>query len=118
MDKYKLTTDKKQNQLKLENAGYVFGDLLLSQTLSGIYVKTEAVGDEASRVIEIKRKVSTNKHGIYLLHATDELKKVIGLETKQTKAILERLFKKQTNKYKKLLNLDTQFFYTFIINNE
>ncbi len=118
VEKYKLTADKKQNQLKLENAGYVFGDSLLGQTLTGTYVKTETVGDETARVIETKRKVNTHKHGIYLLHATDELKKVIGLETKQTKAILERLFKKQTNKYKKLLNLDTDFFYAFIINNE
>ena len=116
--KYGFTHDKKQNQILLENAGYVFGDSLVGQALVGSYVKTQAVGSDAATFIETKRTVDTHKHGIYLLHSTDEIKKVIGLTTAKTKAILERLFRKTANQSKKIVNLDTKSFYAFIINNE
>lgn len=45
------------------------------------------------------------------------MKKGINLNSAKTKAILERLFRKGSNPYKKLLNLETKDFYAFIINN-
>lgn len=115
--KYKLTTNKKQNQLILQEAGYVFGDKLISQVLQGIYVKTTAVGESTARFIETKRRVDTHAHGIYLLHSVDEMKKAIGLNSAKTKAILERLFRKGPNPNKKILGLETKEFYAFVINN-
>lgn len=115
--KYKLSNDKKQNQLILQNNGYVFGDKLIKQVLQGIYVKTAAVGEKDAQFIDTISVVDTHAHGIYLLHSVDELKKALGLNSAKTKAILERLFRKSPNPNKKLLNLDTKDFYAFIINN-
>ena len=117
IEKYRLTKDKKQNQLVLQDAGYVFGDELISQILQGVYVKTASVGETSAKFIETKRHVDTHAHGIYLLHSVDEMKKAIGLNSAKTKAILERLFRKGANPNKKILGLETKEFYAFVINN-
>lgn len=114
-NKYSLDSDKKNNKKILENNGYIFGDLLVTQIVQGQYIKTESV--EHASTITATRKVDTHKHGIYLLHSTDEIKTAIGLSTSQTKGILERLFRKWLNQKRKILNLDTGEFYAFIINN-
>jgi len=117
VDKYKLSGDKKQNQLLLQDAGYVFGDSLISQIIQGVFVQTEATIDKNAHHLTTTRKVDTHAHGIYLLHCTDELKKAISLESAKVKAILERLFRKGLNPKMKILSLDTKEFYAFIINN-
>ena len=115
--KYKLSGDKKQNQRIMQEAGYVFGDTLVSQILHGEYVRTEAVGEKMAEHLTTTRKVDTHAHGIYLLHSVDELKKVLSLSSAKVKVILERLFRKGMNPSKKLLSLDTKEFYAFVINN-
>ncbi len=118
VSKYKLTKDKKQNKILLEEAGYIFGDSLLGSTIHGKFVHTEAVAASNVSTIQTKSRVDTHKHGIYLLHSTDEIKKVVGLSTAETKVILERLFRKKKNQNNKLINLETAEFYAFVINNE
>lgn len=115
--KYKLSGHKKQNKLILQEAGYVFGDYLISEILHGEYVRTDAVAGKAAEYLTTVRKVNTHAHGIYLLHSVDNLKKAMGLSSDKLKAILERLFRKEKSPTKKLLSLDTQEFYAFIINN-
>lgn len=115
--KYGLTNDKKQNLRVMQEAGYVFGDTLISQVLHGEYIRTEAVGEKTAHHLTTTRKVDTHAHGIYLLHSVDELKKAVSLSSAKVKAILERLFRKGMNPSKKLLSLDTKEFYAFIINN-
>ena len=118
VSKYKLIKDKKQNKILLEEAGYIFGDSLLGTTIHGKFVHTEAVATSNVSTIQTKSRVDTHKHGIYLLHSTDEVKKVVGLSTAETKVILERLFRKNKNQNNKLINLETAEFYAFVINNE
>jgi type III restriction enzyme len=116
--KFKLTNDKKQNKTLLEEAGYIFGASLIGTTIQGKFVHTEAVGKETTNTIQTKSKVDTHKHGIYLLHSTDEVKKAVGLSTSETKVVLERLFRKDNKQNNKLINLETAEFYAFVINNE
>lgn len=117
VDKYKLTTDKKLNQAKLAEAGYVFGDVIYSNILQGEFVRTEATGEAGASFISTSRKVDTHSHGIYLMHSVDEMKRSLGLSSSKVKAILERLFRKSMNPNKKLCSLGTTEFYAFIINN-
>lgn len=115
--KYNLTKDKNANKTKLEAAGYAFGDELVSEILTGKYIRTISVGESTAKFIETKRKVDTHTHGILLLHSVDELKRAIGLNSAKTKAVLERLFRKSPVPSKKLLGLETKAFYAFVINN-
>lgn len=117
VDKYHLGKDKLQNKRILTGCGYVLGDEIRGQLLHGIFVKTDMLINSTS-FYDTRKRVNTHKHGIQLLHSTDEIKKAVGLPTGKVKTILERLFRKGGNSKKKLLSLDTAEFYAFVINNE
>lgn len=115
--KYKLSSDKKQNEMLLSDAEYLFGNQIRNRVLHGQFVRTSAVAESNNYYTAFKR-VDTHKYGIQLLHSVDAIKTTIGMTTGKVKTILERLFRKDNNNYKKILSLDTAEFYAFIINNE
>lgn len=115
--KYKLGNDKKQNQMLLADAGYVFGTNIRGQVLEGMFVRTASVAT-SDNYLSTKKAVDTHKHGIYLLHSVDAIKSAISMQTAKVKTILERLFRKSGNMSKNLVALDTREFYAFVINNE
>ena len=115
--KYKLTTNKADNKLRLMAAGYQFGDDIIGHAIYGEFVRTDMVA-ESTNYYTTRKRVNTHKHGIELLHSVDAIKSTIGMQTAKVKTILERLFRKGGTSYKKLLLLDTAEFYAFIINNE
>lgn len=116
LEKYKLTNDKKENVIRLEAAGYIFGDEILGSALHGKFIKTEMLA-EANSFYTTKKRVNTHKHGIELLHSVDAIKSTIGMTTAKVKVILERLFRKGGNNKQKLITLPTADFYAFIVNN-
>ena len=116
VEKYKLTNDKKANFIRLEAAGYIFGDEILGSALHGKFIKTYSVA-EATTYYVTRKRVNTHKHGIELLHSVDAIKSTIGMSTAKVKVILERLFRKGGNNKQKLINLPTADFYAFIVNN-
>lgn len=115
--KYHLGGNKEQNGKILRGNGYVIGDEILGQALHGVFVRTDMVA-EATTYYGTRKRVDTHKHGMQLLHSTDAIKTAIGLSTGKVKTILERLFRKGGNQKKKLLSLNTDEFYAFVINNE
>jgi hypothetical protein len=117
VEKYKLTNDKKANLIRLEAAGYVFGNEMLSSALHGKFIKAEMLA-EANSFYTIRKRVNTHKHGIELLHSVDAIKSTVGMSTAKVKVILERLFRKGGNNKQKLINLPTANFYAFVVNNE
>ena len=116
VEKYKLTNDKKANFIRLEAAGYIFGDEILGSALHGNFIKTYSVA-EATTYYVTRKRVNTHKHGIELLHSVDAIKSTIGMSTAKVKVILERLFRKGGNNKQKLINLPTADFYAFVVNN-
>ena len=116
IEKYHLGHDKKQNQMLLTDAGYVFGTEINGRYLNGVFVQTMSIGD-TERFGEIRHSVNTHKHGIMLLHSIDMIKSAVGMQTRVVKVILERLFRKSINTSKNLVVLDTREFYAFVINN-
>lgn len=116
VEKYKLTNDKKANFIRLEAAGYIFGDEILGSALHGKFIKTYSVA-EATTYYVTRKRVNTHKHGIELLHSVDAIKSTIGMSTAKVKVILERLFRKGGNNKQKLINLPTADFYAFVVNN-
>jgi type III restriction enzyme len=117
VEKYKLGNDKNRNRLLLENAGYRFGDEIIGHTLQGKFVITDRVA-ESTAFITTRKRVNTHRHGIYLLHSVDVIKTTIGMTTSKVKTMLERLFRKGGNYNKKILALETNEFYAFVVNNE
>lgn len=116
ISKYHLGNDKKNNQLILTGHGFVFGNEIFGQALHGQFVKTDMVM-ESTAYFTTRQHVNTHEHGMQLLHSVDSIKTVIGMQTAKVKTILERLFRKGGSQKKKLLSLDTDEFYAFVINN-
>ena len=108
---------KNKIEMLLSDAGYLFGNQIRNRVLHGQFVRTSAVAESNNYYTAFKR-VDTHKYGIQLLHSVDAIKTTIGMTTGKVKTILERLFRKDNNNYKKILSLDTAEFYAFIINNE
>ena len=115
--KYHLGSDKKQNQMLLANAGYVFGAEIHGQALQGEFVRTSALTESHSYITTHKR-IDTHKHGMQLMHSIDAIKSSIGMAQNKVKTILERLFRKGGATGRKLIALETAEFYAFVINNQ
>ncbi len=115
--KYHLGSDKKQNQMLLADAGYIFGAEIHGQALQGEFVRTSSLADSQSYIATHKR-IDTHKHGMQLMHSIDAIKTSIGMAQSKVKTILERLFRKGGNSSHKLITLETADFYAFIINNQ
>lgn len=115
--KYHLGSNKKQNQMLLADAGYVFGAEIHGQALQGEFVRTSALTESHSYITTHKR-IDTHKHGMQLMHSIDAIKSSIGMAQNKVKTILERLFRKGGATGRKLIALETAEFYAFIINNQ
>lgn len=118
-DKYSLSGNKADNQMRMEAVGYKFGESLIGYIREGKFIKTESILDsDMGTSKEIRHTVNTHSNGIDYLHSIDAIKSAIGLSAQKTKVILERLFRKNTLVRNKILSLTTPEFYAFIINNE
>lgn len=115
---YKLGKNYNDNKSRLESSGYIFGKEIIGFALKGKFAKTgELAIASPDTFISTRKKVNTHKHGLELLHSVDEIKTTISTSSDNVKTILERLFKKGGNNSKKLINLDIDDFYAFVINN-
>lgn len=118
-EKYNLSSDKQNNRLRLEEAGYNFNEKIVGKMLEGKFITTDSIFSEPEgNYRKTTREVNTHKHGIELLHSVDVLKSVIGMTTQKTKVILERLFRKNIIVQNKILSLKMTEYYAFVINNE
>ena len=117
ISKYHLGKNPATNQMMFKSAGYIFGGEIIGRALHGQFVISDHVLD-SSDYLKTRTRINTHKHGIYLLHSVDAIKRAIGMSSAKVKTILERLFRKGQNSKDKLLSLDTAEFYAFVINNE
>lgn len=119
-EKYSLTDDKKDNIFKLENYGFVFGTQVFNTYRSGKFRQLKEISDKnIGEQKELAYEINTHQHGLDCLHAVDMIKKVVGLPSNKTRAVLQNLFHKMIvpNSKKKLLALSNREWYAFMINN-
>jgi type III restriction enzyme len=117
-EKYHLGTKMADNQLVLSSAGYSFSHEIDTRVLRGEFRTTEDMANAtASKKVEIKTKINTHTHGIYLMHSVDEIKTITSIPAQKVKNILQRLFRIGKKTKFKFVALDTSDFYAFVINN-
>lgn len=117
--KYGLSKNKQDNRLRLENAGYVFGDAIIGKARQGRFITSESIlNEEIGTFISTSRNVNTHTNGIELLHSVDEIKSAIGMTTQKTRVVLERLVRNNNSSKNKLLSLNSKEYYAFVINNK
>ena len=114
---YSLTDDKELNKQKLADGNvYVFGDHIYDKWLKGRFTTLGSI--TSANMEERSMKVDTGRHGIMMLHSTNELKSILSLQQHNVRAILERLFFKGVDSKYRLLSLTKEELYAFTINNE
>lgn len=117
-EKYHLGSRTTDNQLALESAGYSFSHEIDSQVLRGEFrTASDLANAGASKKVEIKTKINTHTHGIYLMRAVEDIKTITSIPAQRARKILNRLFLRGKKTKFKLISLDTSDFYAFIINN-
>lgn len=114
---YSLTDDKELNKQKLADGNvYVFGDHIYGKWLKGRFTTLGSI--TSANMEERSMKVDTGRHGIMMLHSTNELKSILSLQQHNVRAILERLLFKGVHSKYRLLSLTKEELYAFTINNE
>ena len=115
---YSLTGDKKQNQTRLESAGYVFSGKIVRYTLSGnVVVLAELSEKDKLNAIKFEEPLNTHTHGREHHNRIGRIGLEIGLEYQFINTIIGKLFGDKYDYREKLLALPTRELYSFVINN-
>ena len=116
---YKLGSSLVSNQTRLETAGYVFGQDVIANTLSGDATTFAAMKSAAKQmnVVEIRVPVSTHRHGRDFHHAIGEIGAANALPYNDMRLILYRVFGSKPTDVAKCLRLEAKAMYAFVINN-
>lgn len=116
--KYKLGTKTTENRVSLESADYDFSGEIDSKVIQGLFKTTSDLANASNaKRVGVKTKINTHTHGIYLMHAVDEIKTITAIPAQRVRNILQRLFRKGKKTKFKLVALENSDFYAFIINN-
>ncbi|HHT38693.1 MAG TPA: DEAD/DEAH box helicase family protein [Mollicutes bacterium] len=118
IDKYNLTTNKKNNQVILESHGYKFKDTIESNIVQDKIIKLHSSELESANRIKVESSVTTSKNGFELRYSIGMISSRIGIRYDRTRLMLERMFLKSKLFTKKFVNLSIIEFYAFVINNE
>jgi type III restriction enzyme len=118
IEKYKLTSNKKNNKTILEANGYVFKDTIDNYIVQDKIVKINSDELQNANRIKVSSTVSTNKNGFELRHSINVISSKIGMRYDRTRLMLERMFFRGKLFTKKFVDLSLIEFYAFVINNE
>lgn len=118
IEKYKLTSNKKNNKTILEANGYVFKDTIDNYIVQDKIVRINSDELQNANRIKVSSTVSTNKNGFELRHSINVISSKIGMRYDRTRLMLERMFFKGKLFTKKFVDLSLIEFYAFVINNE
>lgn len=118
IEKYKLTSNKKNNKTILEANGYVFKDTIDNYIVQDKIVRINSDELQNANRIKVSSTVSTNKNGFELRHSINVISSKIGMRYDRTRLMLERMFFRGKLFTKKFVDLSLIEFYAFVINNE
>lgn len=117
-NEYSLTGDKKQNQTRLESAGYIFSDKIVKYTLSGnVVVLAELSEKDKLNSIRFEEPLNTHTHGREYHNRIGKIGLEIGMEYSYMNTIIGKIFGEKFHYSEKLLNLPARELYSFVINN-
>ena len=116
---YGLGRDFTANKTRLATAGYVFGEKIVSSTLSGDAATTAQMksAQRTMNAVEVGECVSTHRHGRDFHHAIGEIGAANALPYDEARTILYRVFGTKPTDVAKCLRLDAAAMYAFVINN-
>lgn len=118
INKYKLTSDKKNNKTILEAGGYIFKDTIDNYIIQDKIIRINSNELDNANRIKISSTVTTNKNGFELRNSINLISSKIGMRYDRTRLMLERMFLRGKLFVRKFVDLSLIQFYAFVINNE
>ena len=118
-NKYHLDKNYESNKEKLKANGYIIGNEVINDTLSGKFAKSgDMEGANENRKIKVGVIANTHIHGISLMHSRFEIHKAALVSNEDISSILLNAFNEDGEKKYRILELDNPVYYAFVINNE
>ena len=118
-NKYHLDKNYESNKEKLKANGYIIGNEVINDTLSGKFAKSgDMEGANENRKIKVGVIANTHIHGISLMHSRFEIHKAALVSNEDISSILLNAFNEDGEKKYRILELDNPMYYAFVINNE
>lgn len=115
----KLCKNYESNKAKLESKGYIIGEQIIRNTVSGKFVEQKDLENtNLNQHLKISVLANTHIHGIDLQHSTFAIHEAAFVSYDDVKTILRNLFYEKGDENYRFLNLDLNSIYAFIINNE
>ena len=114
--KYGLTSNKAENAIRLQTAGYILDEDVVNYTFSG---ETATLDFKVAGMneIQVTEKLNTHVHGREYHRKIGKMGLEIGLEYSYMNTIIRKLFDKNANYSKKILALEPRIVYSFVLNN-
>ena len=118
-EKYKLIDNVDRNKQLLSIEGYDMSDNIKGEYRTGKFITIDELKDEKKgETRKLTYNVNTKIHGLDLLHSIDTIKKTLKMSHENVRLLLTNLFSAQSiNRNNKLLKLNKNEWYAFIINN-
>ncbi|MNW33567.1 Type III restriction enzyme, res subunit [compost metagenome] len=113
----KTGTNRTENTLLLRTAGFVISDDIYRHTYSGETATINKAAVSDMNKIAVTEKLNTHTHGREYHQKIGKLGMEIGMGYSYMNTIIRRLFEKNSNYNRKILNLDLKQVYSFVINN-
>lgn len=111
-----LGTDRVENRIRLQAAGYELSESIVKHTVSG---ETATLNFSSSdmNTVAVTEKLSTHRHGRDYHQAVGKIGLEIGLEYSYMNAIIRKLFDRNVTYGRKILALSPREVYAFVLNN-
>ncbi len=111
-----IGTNKAENRIRLQAAGYEFSEDIIRHTFSGETATLDFAGAHMND-IAVAEKLSTHKHGRDYHQKIGKIGMEIGMEYSFMNTIIHKLFSKNFTYHRKILALETRAVYAFVLNN-
>lgn len=113
---YGVGTNKTENRIRLQMAGFELSEDIVKHTLSG-ETATLAFHSADMNKIEVTEKLDTHIHGRDYHQKIGKIGLEIGMEYSYMNTIIRKLFDKNFKYSRKILALEPRAVYAFVINN-
>lgn len=111
-----IGTDKTENRIRLQTAGYELSENIVKHTLSGETATLDFAAADMN-AIAVTEKLNTHTHGRDYHQKVGKIGLEIGMEYSYMNTIIRKLFDKNFKYSRKILALEPREVYAFVINN-
>lgn len=113
---YGVGTDKEENKMRLQAAGFIFSDDIVRHTVSGETATLDFDAGELNTVA-VTEKLNTHTHGRDYHNRIGKIGLEIGMEYSYMNTIIRKLFDEKFTYQRKILALEPRQVYSFVLNN-